>query len=138
MKFMNHKLLILLLMPLLISISCKKAIDRKKEQIVIAAVTDGRWIVTQFLNNGTDISTNFSAYEFQFYQAGTVDAFWSVNKNTGTWSGDISALTITANFQQANDTLQQLNEVWKITDSDWDYVRATGANGTKLLYLKKK
>lgn len=135
---MNHKLLILLLTPLLISISCKKAIERKKEQIVIAAVTNGRWVVTQFKNNGTDITTNFTGYEFQFYEAGTVDAYWSVNKNTGTWSGDIGAYTITANFQSANDTLQQLNEVWKITDSDWDYVRASGANGTKLLYLKKK
>lgn len=135
---MNHKLLILLFTPLLISISCKKAIDRKKEQIVIAAVTDGRWVVTQFSNNGTDITSNFVGYEFQFYQAGTVDAFWSVNKNTGTWTADISVYTITANFQQANDTLQQLNEVWKVTDSDWDYVRASGANGTKMLYLKKK
>ncbi|MDI3322247.1 hypothetical protein [Pinibacter soli] len=135
---MNDKLLIFLLMPVLISISCKKAIERKKEQIVIAAVTNGRWLVTQFNNNGTDITTNFAGYEFQFYEAGTVDAFWSVNKNTGTWSGDIGALTITAHFESANDTLQQLNEVWKITDSDVDYVRATGANGTKLLYLKKK
>jgi hypothetical protein len=135
---MSHKLLIFLLMPLLISISCKKAIDRKKEQIIVAAVTNGRWIVTQFTNSGTDITTNFAAYEFQFYEAGTVDAFWSTNKNTGTWTGDVDALTITANFQQANDTLQQLNEVWKITDSSVDYVRASGANGTKLLYLKKK
>jgi hypothetical protein len=135
---MNHKLLILLLTPILLSVSCKKFIDQKKEQIVIAAVTNGRWVVTQFTSNGTDITTNFSAYEFQFYDSGTVDAFWSTNKNTGTWSGDMNALTITANFQQANDTLQQLNEVWKITDSALDYVRATGANGTKLLYLKKK
>ncbi|MBV4357026.1 hypothetical protein [Pinibacter aurantiacus] len=135
---MNHKLLILLLTPLLISISCKKAIDRKKEQIVIAAVTNGRWVVTQFSNNGTDITTNFAGYEFQFYESGSVDAYWLMNKNTGTWSGDINALTITAHFQPANDTLQQLNEIWKITDSDWDYVRASGANGTKMLYLKKK
>lgn len=135
---MNYKLLILLLMPLLFSISCKKAIEKKKEQIIIAAVTNGRWVVSQFNNNGTDITTTFAGYEFQFYEAGTVDAFWSANKNTGTWVGDVNALTITANFTAANDTLQQLNEVWKITDSDWDYVRANGANGTKLLYLKKK
>lgn len=119
-------------------LSCTKTIEKKKEQALVDAITNGRWIITQFKISGTDTTSIFNGYEFQFYEQGTVDAVYPIGKNTGTWVGNMGDLTITANFITTSDTLQQLNDVWKITDSDWDYVRANAQNGTKLLYMKKK
>jgi hypothetical protein len=135
--------LLLAIIMLVAGSSCKKIIQNKEKNIIIDAMTNGRWYVEQYKQDSTiDLSASFTGYEFQFYENGNVDGI----KNTvvisnGTWSSDINNYTITANFPAtANDTLRLLNHTWKITDSYLDYVEAntSTATGRNLLHLRKK
>lgn len=119
---------------------CKKTVDKLKENAVISAMTDGQWIITNFVNNGTVITGDFSPYKFQFYSNYTVDAInnGSVEK-TGTWDGDASALTITANFPNSGATLSLINGTWHIDNNSWTFVVASlNINGeVRTLRLEK-
>jgi len=126
---------------LLLNFSCKKAIEEKQRNIIIDAMTNGRWYVQQYKTNTVDITGDFFGYEFQFYEDGRVDGIKNSSSTPGSWSTDISNYTITASFgTTANDTLQRLNYTWKITDSYLDYVEAktTTATGENILHLRKK
>ncbi len=136
---MNKKILTILPTILLSLLSCNRAAENKKEQIVLEAITSGRWVIQQFTNSGSDVSGKFNGYEFQFLKQGSVEAYSADNKETGTWKGNVNEMTITSDFNTTNDTLQLLNEVWIINENSWDYVKAsTENNGGKTLYLKKK
>jgi hypothetical protein len=123
--------------------ACKKLIQQKEQDIIMNAITQGRWYVEQYKQNSTDITGDFLRYEFQFYTNGTVDG---INTSTtvvqsGTWTGNAANHTITAAFPPAaGDTLSKLNYTWKITDSYLDYVVANTAtaSGNNILHLRKK
>jgi hypothetical protein len=72
---------------------------RKKENAIITAMTDGQWVITNFVNNGFTITPILAAYKFQYHSNYTVDAIKNgVVENTGTWNGDPTTMMITANF----------------------------------------
>jgi len=52
--------------------NCKKAVEQIGEDLVIKAMTDGQWKITKFTQNGTDITSSFSTYKFQYYSNKTV------------------------------------------------------------------
>ncbi len=140
---LNKKSLLLVaaLAGVIMLFSCKKAIEQQQKNIIINAMTNGRWYVEQYKQNTADISTDFLGYEFQFYENGNVDAIKSTTTQSGTWSSDITNYTITANYPaSASDTLKLLNYTWKITDSYLDYVEAktTTTGGDNILHLRKK
>jgi hypothetical protein len=119
---------------------CKKTIDKLKENAVISAMTDGQWVITNFVNNGTVITPDFSAYKFQFYSNQTVDAINNgVVEKTGTWDGDASTMTITANFTNSGLTLTLINGTWHIDNNSWTFVVASqnSTGETKTLRLEK-
>jgi hypothetical protein len=120
--------------------SCKKAIEKKQEQILMNAITDGSWIVEQYFEGSANISAEFLNYEFKFNSDGTVQSTYGAAKEMGTWSGSIADQTITSNFPSAGDTLKKINGVWKWLDSDWDYVKAEKTVGVdkNTLHLRKK
>lgn len=120
-----RKLLCFVLFVYLAITCCKKTIEEKKEDLIISAITNGRWLVQDFKENGTDFTADFSGYEFQFYDNGTVEGIKVTTVHKGSWQSNTSALTITANFSTAGDPIKKLNAVWKITDSYWDKVVAT-------------
>ena len=138
---MRKFLLIAAIFAVAASFSCKKAIQQKEENLIIQAVTSGRWYVQLYMDTTTDVTAEFSPYQFQFYQNNTVDAIiGSSTRSTGTWNGDINNYTITATFPaNAGDTLLRLNHVWKITDSYTNYVEAQTANGStnNILHLRQ-
>ena len=126
---------------LLLSFSCKKAVKEVQKNIIIDAMTNGRWFVEQYKENTNDVTADFFGYEFQFYENGNVDGIKTPVTKSGTWSSDIAAYTITASFPaNAGDTLRRLNYTWKITDSYLNYVEAktTTSNGDNILHLRKK
>ncbi|MBL7744467.1 MAG: hypothetical protein JNN00_13415 [Chitinophagaceae bacterium] len=129
--------LICLLFPFF---GCKKAIEKMQEDAIIKAMTDGQWVVTSFVQNGSDITTNFTGYKFQYYSNKTVDAIknGSVEK-TGTWDGDASTMTTWANFTGATAPLTLINGSWHIDNSSWTYVIATQTitGETKTMRLDK-
>jgi hypothetical protein len=120
--------------------SCKKAIEDKKKEIVLDAMTNGQWYVYSFLEGDQNLTTAFAPYSFQFYRDGKVSGLTATTEEKGTWAGDPNSMTISADFPTAGDPVKKLNAVWKITNNSWDYVKAeTTVEGVnRNLYLKKK
>ena len=130
----------MLLCLLLLSISCKKAIEEKQDGLIMKAITDGTWIVEQYFENGSNISYEFLNYDFKFNSNGTVIGAIAGDTTKGIWSGSSSTASITSNFPTSATPLVKLNAVWKITDSYWDYVEAVTKIGSDsmVLHLRKK
>ena len=122
------------------SLSCKKAIEKKQQQIIMDAITNGVWIVEQYLEGANNITSDFLNYDFIFYENGTVTGTISGVSTNGTWAGDATNYSITSDFPAAGDPLKKLNGLWKIKDSYWDYVKAemTTASGINVVRLRKK
>ncbi len=138
---MKKTIILTLATFILISYSCKKAIEQKQKDIIIQAMTTGHWYVEQYLDTTADVTGDFFGYEFQFYENGAVDGIVNSSIKKGTWISDVTNYTITASFPpSAGDTLTRLNYTWKITDSYLDYVKAktTTASGDNILHLRKK
>jgi hypothetical protein len=125
---------------LVIGMSCKKAIEKKAQDMLMDVITNGVWIVEQYFEGSNNISGQFLNYTFQFYESGTVTGTINTTSTNGTWSGSYSDYTITSNFPSADDPVKKLNGLWKIKDSDYDFVKAemTTTSGTNTLFLRKK
>jgi hypothetical protein len=134
------RLLLLIVVAAFFSGSCKRAIEKKKEDMIMAAITDGVWMVEQYFEGASNISSVFHNYDFRFYNNGSVTGTNGADSSSGTWSGDASNYSISSQFPTAGDPIKKLNGVWKIKDSYWDYVKAemTTSNGINILHLKKK
>jgi hypothetical protein len=120
--------------------SCKKAIEKKAQDMVMEAITDGQWMVEQYFEDTNNLSSQFQNYYFKFNSNGTLTGTVNSSITSGTWVPNVSNYTITSDFPSAIDPLKKLNGVWKIKDSDWDYVKAqmSTSDGTKVLALRKK
>jgi hypothetical protein len=119
---------------------CKKAVENAQEDLVIKAMTNGQWTVTSFTLNGSDITTNFTGYKFQYYSNKTVDAIKNGTvEKTGTWDGQASTMTTWANFTSAVAPLSLINGSWHIDNNSWTFVVATQTAGseTKTMRLDK-
>lgn len=68
------KILSLLIIVFFLQLSCKKATEEALQDAVISAMISGKWAITSFTNNGSDITSSFSGYTFQYYSNKTVDA----------------------------------------------------------------
>ncbi|MEI9810348.1 MAG: hypothetical protein WDO16_22120 [Bacteroidota bacterium] len=135
------KKLIPALCLLLFFSGCKKAIEKLKEDAIINAMVDGQWVVTSFVQNGTNITTDFTGINFSI--TATKPLMLSKNgtvEKTGTWDGDGSAMTTWANFTGVTAPLVLINGSWHIDDSSWTYVIATQTAGgeTKVMRLDKQ
>jgi len=137
---MQKKLLIFVFAFIPLTYSCNKIIEEKKKDVVVDAMTDGRWYVKDYKAAGIFVTSEFNGYEFQFYEDGKVQAILNTSTTNGVWSGDINQLTITANFTAAQPPITRLNGAWKILDNSWTYVKAYNVSGvdTNFLELQKK
>lgn len=121
--------------------SCKKTIEQIQEDLVIKAMTDGQWKITNFVYNSNNITTDFDTYRFKYYSNKTVDAInnGTVEK-TGNWDGNSSNMTTWANFTGAVHPLILINGTWQITRNSWTYVEASQTVGadTKTMRLDKQ
>ena len=125
---------------LIFSISCRKAIEKKKQEMLLNAITDGKWVVEQYLEGATNVTGDFEDYDFQFFKDGKVTGFNTGGSTDGTWEGDISNYSILSQFPTATNPVKRLNGTWKIKDSDWDYVEAemNTSTGKNILHLRKE
>lgn len=132
---MKRFILVLSLFSLLAG--CKKSVETKAENAIVKAMTDGQWIITSFTSDTSDITSNFAGYKFQYFSNYTVDAIknGSVEK-TGIWEGDVSSMSISANFSGAADPLLLINGTWIITDNSWTYVKASMHIGNEIRTLR--
>jgi hypothetical protein len=135
------KKLLFLLASFFLLTGCKKAIEEAKEDLVIKAMTDGQWIITSFLLNGSNITPDFSLYRFKYYSNKTVDAINNgIVEKTGTWDGNASTMTTSANFISPAYPLNLINGNWHIIRNSWTYVEASQTVGsdTKFMRLEKQ
>jgi len=130
-------------MNTLVSFGCiKDAIEKKQEDLVVKAVTDGQWKVLWYHCNGAYVNSYFTPYTFQFKENNTVDAINNgVVEKTGTWQASAETKTITSNFSNTtSDALLSLNYTWTITSSTWTSVNARRVNqpgDTCFMYMEK-
>jgi hypothetical protein len=127
---------------ILLLTGCKKTIENIKEDLVIKAMTDGKWKVTLFTLNGNNITADFSSYKFKYHSNKTVDALNNdVVERTGSWDGDASTMTTSAQFNGATYPLSLINGSWHIDRNSWTYVEAsqnTTAGDVKTMRLDKE
>ena len=135
------KLLNILCFFLLLFSGCKKAAENAVDDAIIKSLTDGQWVITSFTVNGTDITTDFSGYKFQYHSNKTVDAIKNgIIEKTGNWDGNTANKTTWADFPGASLPIILLNGTWKITNNTLTYVKAFQINGneTKTFRLDKQ
>jgi len=120
--------------------SCKRSVENKQKDLLIQVITNGLWLVDFYSENNSNITADFTGYEFQFLENGTVIGTKNAVNTTGTWTGDYATQIITSDFPGASDPLLKLNGTWKIIDSSLDYVKSERitSTGKNILYLKKK
>jgi hypothetical protein len=97
--------------------NCKKAVQQAQEQVVVNAITDGVWIITNFTEAGTDITASFAGWEFIFYANGTSLGTKTGAANvTGTWTGDSGTFSFTTKFTSAApEPLPKAEGTWTVT-----------------------
>lgn len=97
--------------------NCKKAVQQAQEQVVVNAITDGVWTITNFTEAGTDITASFAGWEFIFYANGTSLGTKTGQSNvTGLWSGNSSNFTFTTSFTSAAPApLPKAAGTWTVT-----------------------
>src|SRR5688572_4956258 len=95
---------------------CNKMIEAAQEDLIIKAMVDGQWKVTQFKKGTIDITSEFSAYVFQFRADKTVEAIKGGSvESKGVWNGNATDRTIASSFSNAAPTIMLLNGTWQIT-----------------------
>ncbi len=134
-----------LLVLILGSVGCKKAIEEKIEQkqtdILVGIMTDGEWKMTSFKENGVTDSI-LVGYTFKYYADYTVDGTSTSGfVKRGNWTGNAATQTTTCEFPaDAGVSLLKINGSWKITKNSLIYVEAQQIVGnlTKTMRLDKK
>ncbi|MET0463633.1 MAG: hypothetical protein ABW007_10780 [Chitinophagaceae bacterium] len=126
---------------LIASTGCKKIIEKQKENFVLSVMSDGQWKVTRFIEASDTITSQFSAYSFQFNRDYTVEAIIDgIVENKGTWEGDPDTMDITAHFSNPAEAISKINGTWRIYQHSLSYVMASQLNPgiEKYLRLDKK
>lgn len=124
----------MLLLMAFSAVRCSK--EEIQKDLVVSAMTNGRWLVQQFTEAGTDVSSEFSPWEFQFLENGQVQAISGATVITGTWIADANARTISSTFPSGNATLLRLNDNWRIFNNTFTLVEANPVSGSRTAYLK--
>ena len=117
--------------------SCKKTLEEKARDIVVNAMTSGKWSITRFTTDGTNITSDFTGYSFQFFENETVDAIKNNSvEATGSWKGDAANMSISANFTNVSEPLSLINGTWSITNNSWTFVEAKQTSGAQVKTLR--
>jgi len=139
---MNKTILYLIMaLPVMTLFSCKKSLDERKEEYILGVMTNGRWFLEYYAENGVDMTADFNGYEFQFHESGKLDGTRNNLTQTGNWSGDINTLILTVNFSSPDAVLQKLNHRWQWLKANIGLVFAETqtALGTKIsIRLRRK
>ena len=126
--------LLLILLPGLSG--CSKSIEEQQRELIVGIMTDGRWMVQVLQEQNTDLSQEFTGYEFQFIENGTVQAIKGSSVTEGTWSASASSYSITSGFPTGDATLKRLNDTWRITNNTLRFVEARPMDNLRNAYLK--
>jgi hypothetical protein len=113
-----RKIVVAFVILALFSVSCKKAVDNIKEDLMDNLITSNTWIIVRYLDGGSNITSTFATYEFKFYKSGKVDAVKDgITQASGTWVGSEANQSITSEFPSASDPFNKLTGVWIVTNT---------------------
>ena len=118
------RIVMLLIVSLALTASCKKIVEDTKKAFVLDVITDGQWYIKSYEEAGSLITSQFNGYKFQFYEDLKLTAFKGASTVDGTWTGDITNYSVTTNFADATEPLNKLNGTWILKDSGDNYVIA--------------
>ena len=121
--------------------ACKKTVEKAEDNLLIIAITNGQWKVTNFAKGSINITSDFADYKFQFQGNKTVDAIKNGSVSaSGTWEANLTNRTVTSRFPNAQSPLPFLNGVWTVTNNSWTFAEATQStnNETYVLRLDKQ
>jgi hypothetical protein len=128
---------ILALAGVMLLAGCKKIIEKKAEDAIMTAMTDGQWVITSFTTNGSDITADYTGYKFQYFRDYTVTAIKNGTvERTGSWQPDAPNMNISANFPNATYPVSLISGTWHITDNSWTYVVANMTVGSEIRTLR--
>lgn len=116
--------------------SCEKAEQFLQKAVLTEIITNDRWLVEAFAVSGTDVTTEYAPYEFEFNTNGTVTAIKATETIVGEWKEDLNALSIHTNFKNPTPTLERFNNVWYINKTSPTYVEARAVTATGVFTLK--
>lgn len=117
--------------------SCKK--DKNKTQNEISTdVQSGTWRITKFIDSGSDQTSNFTGYNFNF-ESGSLTASNGTNNYSASWSiSDSNSdddsqddLHFNINFNLTND-FEDLNDDWDFishSSTKIELIDVSGGNG---------
>jgi hypothetical protein len=133
-------LFVALLMLSFIFSSCEKAEQFLQKAILKQIITNDRWVVETFTVSGTDVTADYTPFEFEFNTNGTVTAYKVTDAIIGDWKEDISTMSIETHFNSTIEPLQRFNTIWYVgkTASNFVEARAVTANAVFTLKLVKK
>jgi len=132
--------------------ACSKWQSNQKQITNIS--TDGTWIVSSYIDDGDDETSDYTTFRFNFLEDGVLHATDLVSSNSnpyvGTWSltdsnsnddDNLDDLDFNINFTVSNQ-LDDLSDDWDIisyTDTEIKLIDVSGGNGgTDYLTLSKQ
>jgi hypothetical protein len=95
--------------------SCKKQIEEAKSDALADYLAANKWAVQQYLEGSTDVTNDFTGYEFQFFKNYTVTGTNGTVSYTGNWHDDLTAITISAQFTNGALPVTRLNGTWSVS-----------------------
>lgn len=135
MKLKTTSIVAVLMLSVIFS-SCEKAEQFFQKAVLTQIITNDRWIVETFAVSGTDITGEYTPYEFEFNKNGTLTAFKSTEAIIGDWKENLNAMSIETHFSNPTETLQRFNNVWYVGKSAPGYVEARAVTTNGVLNLK--
>jgi hypothetical protein len=114
----------------------------KKKNTITAHVTEGKWKVALFMDNGLDETNHYTDYVFTFGSNNTVTATKSGSTVNGTWSdgNDDSQTKFVLTFDSSN-SFHELNEDWHVAENTSTTLKlehvSGGGGGTHYLTFEK-
>ena len=138
MKPLNLIVLLFLLFSLS-SCADDDSYDQQPHQEIENLIQSNNFIITSFIDSGSDETSHFSCYSFIFNTDGTLSANNGINTYSGSWnisdsnSNDDSSddLDFNINFSMT-DELEELNEDWDIVSynsNSISLIHISGGNG---------
>lgn len=135
MKTKTTTLVAVLLLSFIFS-SCEKAEQFIQKAVLSQVITTDRWIVETFAVSGTDVTSEYAPYEFEFNKSGNVTAYKPTATIVGDWKEDLATMSIHTHFNDPAVTLQRFNNVWFIGKTSATTVEARAVTATGVMDLK--
>ncbi|HPE40668.1 MAG TPA: hypothetical protein PLI77_06225 [Bacteroidales bacterium] len=109
--------------------------DNSNDNNISKIVSEGKWSVTNFQEDGVDQTDHFSGYNFTFQDDGTIIATNGTTTHTGTWSKgtDDSTPKFYITFSTTSGPFEEITEDWAIlsySSSKIDLKHVSGGDGS--------